>query len=538
MSQQIQNPASPLAPVRKKSSVVASTGIVSLLTLVSRIFGLARDSILALTLGTNLGADAFAVAFRIPNIFRRMFAEGNLTLSFVPVFSESLKSSQQQAKKLVNTTFTFLSLVLILLTLFGVIAASWWVFMAAPGFVQNPEKFALTRLLTQITFPYIFLVSLGALAMGILNSKKHFAAPAASPIFLNIGIILGAVFFSRFFSEPSIGVAWGVLLGGVFQLMIQIPSVMKYGFFPKIDFDFKDPQAKKVFKLMLPAMYGSAAYQVNLLSIYFLASFLREGAVSSLNYAGRVIEFPLGIFAISIATVLLPRFSDHAAQKRTEKLTSSLMQALNAVWWLNVPAMVAMVVLSKPITALLFFRGQFDLDSLKLTEQALTYYALGLPFVSGSRILTNAFYAMQDSKKPVIATNISVVVNILVGVALMFWIEHRGLALAVSIGAAVNFFYLLKYYREKAGALGLKKALRELTKVMLAAMVMGAALIVVQHYWDWSLARFWTRLAYVLSLIGIGLVIYLMLTFVLKAEFSQKISQFLLRRLKKSSAAN
>ncbi len=532
MKKSSDNLVAPIAPISKPKSLVASTSTVGFFTLISRFFGLARDSIIALTLGTHMGADAFAVAFRIPNVFRRMFAEGNLTLSFVPVFTESLKSSHRQAHKLVNTTFTFLSLILSVLTFFGVIAATWWVWMAAPGFADDPEKFALTRLLTQITFPYILLISLGALAMGILNTKRHFASSAASPIFLNIGIILGAFFFAKYFSEPSIGVAWGVLLGGVLQLAIQIPYVIKYGFFPRLDFHFRDPEAKKVFKLMLPAMYGSAAYQVNLLSIYFLASFLAEGAVSSLNYAGRVIEFPLGIFAISIATVLLPAFSEHASQKNNEKMTRSLMQALNAVWWLNVPAMVAMIVLAKPITALLFFRGKFDLASLDLTQEALIYYALGLPFVSATRILTNAFYAMQESKKPVVATNISVVVNILAGVALMFWLGHRGLALAVSIGAAVNFFYLIKYYREKMGSLGLGKALNELSKVLVSAVLMGIVLCLVQYYWDWSLVPFWRRLFYVLSLVVIGLVSYTFLTFTLNAEFSSKIKELFLRKFK------
>jgi len=492
------------------SRIAGRAGLVGSLTLVSRLFGLARDAVIAYVLGTKAAADAFYVAFRIPNLLRRMLAEGNLTLSFVPVFTESLHKSKKEAREVADVTFTLMTLLLALISLAGVLGAAWFVRVTALGFTEDPEKFALTVTLTRITFPYIFLVSLGALMMGILNARKHFAAPALAPVLLNIGIIFGAVFLSRYYSQPSVGIAWGVLVGGFLQLLIQVPVLIRHGFFPRINFNFKLPAVRKILKLMLPALYGSAVYQINLLAITFMASFLPTGSISYLWYADRVIEFPLGIFAISLATVALPTLSDHAALKDHEKMKQTLRRTLRMVWILNVPAAIGLAVLAKPILALLFYRGDFGVSSTELTAQALRFFAIGLPFVSATRITASAFYAVQEARKPVRAANLAVLVNILAGAALLLPLEHRGLALAVSLGSITNFTLLMIYYRRKVGPLGLGKLTGIALRLVLAGGIMGGVLWLIQRSWDLSFAPLWTRLGYVLAMIAIGLIVYLL----------------------------
>src|SRR5262249_26432554 len=272
-------------------SMVGRAGIVGVITLFSRIFGFVRDATIAYVLGAHAAADAFYVAFRIPNLLRRLLAEGNLTLSFIPVFTESQRRSRVEAKELVDILFTILLCVNLWLVVAGVLGAAFFVRATALGFTQDPGKFALTVQLTRITFPYLLLVSLGALAMGILNSRKRFAIPAFSPVMLNLGILFGALVLSRRLSVPAVGIAWGVVLGGALQLGIQLPAVAREGFFPKLRFRWRHPAVKKVGRLMLPTLYGSAVYQINLLAITFLASYLPTGSVSYLWYADRVVEF-------------------------------------------------------------------------------------------------------------------------------------------------------------------------------------------------------------------------------------------------------
>ncbi len=510
--------------------MVGRAGMVGLVTLLSRFFGLARDSAIAYVLGTRAAADAFYVAFRIPNLLRRLLAEGNLTMSFVPVFTESMKRSKQEAKDVVDITFSLLLILLSIVTVAGVLGAAFFVRMTALGFSEDPQKFELTVLLTRITFPYIFFVSLGALAMGILNARKRFLTPAFSPVLLNVGIIAGAALLARYFSTPSIGIAWGVIVGGVLQLLIQIPSLVKEGFFPRLNFNWRHPAVRKIAKLMLPSIYGSAVYQINLLAITFMASYLPTGAVSYLWYADRVIEFPLGVFAISLATVVLPTLSEHAADRDFVKMKQAFRRALSTVWLVNIPAAVGLAVLAEPIIAVLFYRGGFTQESTRLTAQTLQCFAVGLPFVSATRITTSAFYAVQNSKKPVIAANIAVVVNILAGLALIGPLQHRGLALGVSLGSVANFLLHIWDYRKEVGGLGLRKMLGSVIKMAAAALLMAAALWLVQHYWDWTFAPFMERSFYLAALIAAGSAVYGVAVLILKPEGAAELLRRFRRR--------
>jgi putative peptidoglycan lipid II flippase len=516
----------------ESTALTAQAGVVGAFTFLSRILGLIRDGAIAYALGTRAAADAFYVAFRIPNLLRRMLAEGNLTLSFVPVFTESMHRSKREAREVVDVTFTLMSLFLILLSVAGVLGAAFFVRFTALGFSEDPEKFALTVYLTRITFPYILLVSLAALAMGILNARKHFAVPAFAPSLMNLGMILGALYFSRFFAKPAEGVAWGVLLGGVLQLVVQVPLLIRYGFFPRVNFNFRHPAVKKILRLMGPTIYGSAVYQINVLAITFMASFLPTGSVSYLWYADRVVEFPLGIFAISLATVALPLLSDHAARKDYALMKETLAKVLSMVWLLNIPAAVALFILAEPILAVLFYRGGFTQASNVSTAQALRFFALGLPFVSAARITSSAFYAVQDAKKPVIAANLAVLANIAVGAALLHPLQHRGLALGVSIGSLINFLLLMFFYRKKVGPIGLRAILQDTLKILIAAAAMGAVLYFILSRWNLSYAPFFPRLGFLAVLIGVGLAVYLSAALALKIQGLRPLQQGLMRKFR------
>lgn len=517
----------------ESTRLTSQAGVVGALTFLSRIFGLVRDAAIAYTLGTRAAADAFYVAFRIPNLLRRMLAEGNLTLSFVPVFTESTYRSKKEAREVVDITFTLMSLFLILLSIAGVVGASLFVRATALGFSEDSEKFALTVHLTRITFPYILLVSLAALAMGILNARKHFAVPAFAPTLMNLGMIAGALYLSRYFAKPAEGIAWGVLLGGILQLVVQIPLLIRYGFFPRLNFHFRHPSVKKILRLMGPTLYGSAVYQINLLAITFMASFLPTGSVSYLWYADRVVEFPLGIFAISLATVALPLLSDHAARRDYAEMKRTMGKVLSMVWLLNIPAAVGLFVLAEPVLALLFYRGDFDRSSTLLTAQALRFFVLGLPFVSAARITSSAFYAVQEAKKPVLAANLAVIINIAAGAALIFPLQHRGLALGVSIGSFSNFLLLMYFYRRTVGPLGLRAILKDTLKILVAAAAMGGVLYFVLSQWNLSYAPFWQRLGFVLAMLATGLAVYIAAAFVLRIEGLQPLVRGLKRKFNK-----
>lgn len=516
------------------AKVSSRAGMVGFYTFLSRIFGLGRDTLIAYLLGAKEAADAFYVAFRIPNLLRRLLAEGALTISFIPVFTEYLKKDKKEAKLVADYTFTLLSLLLFVITLIGVVFAAFFVKATAFGFTEDPEKYALTVQLTRITFPYIFLVSLGALAMGILNSLKHFSTPAASPILLNVGIILGAVLLRHHVPQPSIALAIGVILGGVMQIGLQIPALMKLGFLPRISWNPHHPGVVKIVKLMLPSIYGSAVYQLNLFAITFMASFLTTGSVSYLWYADRVMEFPLGVFAISFATVILPQLSDHAADKNLPKLKASFLEGLRMIYFINFPATVGLIVLAELIISVLFQHGHFSAESTLMTAQTLQCFALGLPFVSGTRITSSAFYAMQDSKTPVKAANIAVFANIAMGALLLKPLGHRGLALGVAFGSLFNFYLHLYDFRKKMGPLGLKKLAGSVLQMIVASAGMGACLYAAQPWLRAHLGPSTVgRMAALVALILLGVISYFIFAKLLRIGETEHFLAILKRRVKR-----
>lgn len=456
-------------------------GIFGFYTLISRILGLVRDSVIAYFFGTKASADAFYVAFRIPNLLRRLLAEGSLTMAFVPVFTEYLKQSREEGKRVADIVFTYLSILLTLLTILGVIFAPQIVKVIAYGFEGSPDKFALTVYLTRIMFPYIFLVSLMALAMGVLNTLKIFGAPAASPILLNLGIIAGASIFSRWFGQPTVGLALGVIIGGVLQLSLQIPWLMREGMIPRFNLDYHHPALRRIGLIMLPSVYGGAVYQINVLVITLLASFLPNGSVSYLWYADRINEFPLGLFAVAIATASLPTLSEHVADKNHEAFKGTLNYSMRIALTESIPAMFGLLLFAEPIIRLLFQRGAFTAESTAGTVGALRMFAIGIPFVTGVRNIVPAFYAMKDAKTPVYMATVALVVNALLAFILMKPLLHMGLALSMSIASVVNFVLLIYAFRRKMGLFGGRSLFKSTGRSILACHGIVAVFIICKY---------------------------------------------------------
>ena len=483
-------------------------------TLVSRILGFLRDMVTAYFLGAGMTADAFFVAFRIPNLLRRLLAEGSLTVAFVPVFTEYLsQKGRDEAFVMARAMFTALTLSLLFITLFGEIFSPLLVKVMAPGFADDPQKYRITVDLTRIVFPYIFFVSLVAICMGILNSMHHFAAPALSPALLNLCLIGSLYLWGRSWNQPVYALAVGVLLGGTAQLALQIPYMRSRGFSFKPSFYFSHPAIKKVMVLMGPAALGSAVYQLNILISTLLASLLPQGSVSYLYYADRVVEFPLGIFAIALGTAALPSMSRHTADGDMAGLIQTFSHALRLVLFITLPAMTGLIVLRRPIVEILFQRGAFDVLSTQKTSIALLYYSLGLWAFSALRILVSAFSALQDTKTPVKVAALSLGANIVLSLILMGPLKHGGLALATSFSAALQSTVLLFILRKRLGRLDGHKILSSLLKTTCCSLGMALILYIVPTFFSPD-----GRLASLAFFITMGAFAYFALAWRLKCE--------------------
>ena len=520
----------------EKRNLGRAAGVVSFFTLQSRILGLIRDMVLAALFGSGMAADAFFVAFRIPNLLRRLFAEGSLTIAFIPVFTEYLTlKGKKDAFDLARVVLTTLSIILVVVTLLGILFSPWIVRIQAFGFGGSGVKYDLTVLLTRITFPYIFFISIVAFFMGVLNSLRRFAAPAAAPIFLNLGIIGAAYLISPHCEAPIVGVAIGVLIGGALQVGLQIPWAIREGLrlYPKWQLDH--PALKRIGLLMLPAILGSAVYQFNQFMGTLLATFLQEGSVSWLYYADRLVQFPLGIFAIAISTAALPSLATEAAKKDLGQFQSTLNHALCLVFFITLPSMVGLIILGKPIIQILFERGAFDARSSVMTAYALFYYTLGLWAFSGVRIMVSAFYALQDTKTPVKVAIIALVINLTLSLALMGPLKHGGLALALSLASAVQFLLLVFFLKKKTSEVNLRPVLKAVSKSLLAASLMGLG--VYYFHSKWLIAGEGTGLPgmviNLVALIVIGIIIYFGTARVLGCTEIASIMGMLSRKRKK-----
>jgi putative peptidoglycan lipid II flippase len=459
----------------EKTQVARAAGIVGSATLLSRLMGYARDMVMSWAFGTGLAADAFYVAYRIPNLLRELLAEGSMSAAFIPVFTETLtKESKESARHLANAVFARLLVILAVLTLLGIIFAPLVVKAIAWGFKGDLDKYTATVQLTRIMFPYLLFIGLAALAMGMLNSLRSFLTPALSPVMLNVMQITAVVLSIRFLPDPIIGVAVGVVVGGLFQFLIQVPGLRKQGMMMRPQFQPSHPGVAKIGKLALPIMLSSSVTQVNIFVSTILASFLATGSITYLFYGMRFIHFPLGIFGIAIATAVLPTMSAQAARKEPEAFRETLSLGLRLVFFIMFPAMAGLIALRVPIVNLLLEHGQFDRISTTGTAAAILYYSVGLWAFAGVRIVAQAFYSLQDTKTPVKIAALAMVTNILLSIILMGPLAHGGLALATSLAAMLNIGLLTLQLRKKIGRMDGGRILTSLLKIIPASVVMGA----------------------------------------------------------------
>src|SRR5688572_13782552 len=429
-------------------NLLRALATVSSLTMVSRVLGYLRDFLIARLFGASLATDAFFVAFKIPNLLRRMFAEGAFSQAFVPVLSGyKNRDGVEETRALIDRVATLLFLALVITAALGMALAPLIVHLTAPGFAADPQKFDLTVTLLRITFPYIAFISLVALAAGILNTWNRFSVPAITPALLNLSFIFGALFFAERFEQPVTVLAWAVFVGGALQLAFQVPFLVRLGLLPRWRLDWKHPGVRRVLTLMAPAAFGVSVSQVSLLINQVFASFLITGSISWLYYADRLMELPAGVLGVAVGTILLPSLSKYHAQANPGEYARLLDWGLRITVLLAVPAAAALAVLALPLIATLFHYGRFTAQDASMTQQALIAYSVGLVGMILVKILAPGFYARQNVVTPVKIGVLTLVATQAMNFALVGPLKHAGLALAIGLGACLNAGLLYRTLR-------------------------------------------------------------------------------------------
>ena len=506
----------------REKGLLRSSSVVSAMTFMSRILGLVRDVCFARYLGAEASADAFYIAFKIPNFFRRLFAEGAFAQAFVPVLSEyRAQGSHAAVKVLINNVAGVLGLSLLLFTAFAIAFSPFVAMIFAPGYTSDPVKFELVAELLRITFPYLLLISLTGFAGGILNSYDRFAVPALTPVWLNVVLITAAVAVAPSMQQPAFALAWGVFLAGVVQLLFQLPFLARLRLLPNPKLDHRHPGVKKIFKLMLPAIFGVSVSQINLLLDTVLASLLPTGSVSWLYYSDRLSELPLGVFAVAIGTVILPKLSRLHAEQAPQQFSHTLDWALRTILLIAVPAAVALMVVAEPILTTLFQYGKTSAHDVYMASFSLRAYALGLIAFMLIKVLAPGFYARQDTKTPVKIGVIAMVANMLFNVAfvapLYFWFDlgHMGLALATAASAYLNAALLLRGLQRAAIYTPRPGWWRVVWQQVAANAVMCAVLLLLLNHWGaWADKDTWQRVWQLIVVCGLGLTGYVVGLFI------------------------
>ncbi|HEY5035865.1 MAG TPA: murein biosynthesis integral membrane protein MurJ [Chthoniobacterales bacterium] len=496
-----------------------ATSVVGLAVLCSRLLGLIRETVIAALFGASKNMDAFLTAFRAPNMLRDLFAEGALSTAFVTTFSRRIATEGDQsawrlASKVATLTLVFMSAV----TLLGVLFAPYVIDVLAPGFA--PEKAALTITLTRIMFPFILLVSLAALVMGMLNAKHVFGMPALSSSFFNLGSSIGGVALCywldpqpnwrhpHFGERGLIGLALGSLLGGLLQLLVQLPSAHGVGFRFRFDFNWRDPGVRTILGLMAPATIAASAVQVNVAVNSGFASSLGNGPITWLNIAFRLMQLPLGVFGVAIATVTLPLVSRSAATGNTREFRGALAHAMRLVMLLTIPSAIGLIVLAEPIIAMIYQHGRFSINSTEQTAAALRFYAIGLAGYAGVKVLAPAFYALDKRRLPMVVSLISIGVNFALNWLFTFHLGfgHRGLALSTSFVATTNFLLLYAMMRHYTGRLETGAMLSSLGKLAVAGVILGAICWVAQAFFFSNVVHQpeWQRIVDVFATIAVA----------------------------------
>ena len=539
----------------KRSSVARSAGLVSIAIMASRVLGLAREMVFAYFFGASksFANDAYVIAFRIPNLLRDLFAEGALSSAFVPVFSDYLvNKDEKEAFRLSNLVATGLILVLGLFVVLGIVFADPLVAFIAPGFQADPAKFALTVRLTRIMMPFILLVALAAQSMGILNARNRFGIPALASSFFNMGSIVGGVFFAALLADPKfshpfnaiaenptegiVGMAYGVLIGGFLQYAVQWPSLRRVGFRYRPMLSFKDPGVRRMFGLMGPALIGGAAVQVNVLINSNFASNIPGGSgpVSWLNFAFRLMQFPIGVFGVAIATATLPAVSRSAARKDEADFRHTLASSMRLAFLLTIPSAVGLIVLGQPIIALIYERGPFGRTDTEHTAAVLAFYAIGLSGYAAVKILAPAFYALGDSRTPMIISLGSMATNFVMNWSLVGVLQERGLALSTSTVALANCGLLYFIMRRRINGIEGSRTALAIAKILIAASAMAIGCWAVSSAAARLLGdNFVARLIIVTISVGVSSGLFYLIASLLGVEELKAATDALTRRFKK-----
>jgi len=503
--------------------LVKSTVTVSGMTLLSRILGFIRDMVVARIFGAGLGTDAFFVAFKIPNFMRRLFAEGAFSQSFVPVLSEyKTQREHDEIKRLTDDVAGTFGAVLLLITIIGVLAAPLLIAVFAPGFIDEPGKYDLATEMLRFTFPYIFFISLTAFAGGILNTYGRFGVPAFTPVLLNLVLISCALWLAPQMDEPIMALAWGVFIAGLAQLLFQFPFLAKLKLLPRPRFNRKSEGVQKIKTLMIPAIFGSSVAQINLLLDTLIASFLVTGSVTWLYFSDRLVEFPLGVFGIALATVILPNLSRQHAAASTEAFSRTLDWALRWVLIVGTPAMVGLFLLAGPMLTTLFQYGEFSQHDVEMAARSLMAYSIGLMGFILVKVLSPGFFARQDTKTPVKIGIIAMVANMVMNVILVFPLAHAGLALATSLSAFLNAFLLFRVLRREGVYSPESGWLKLMLQVLVANLAMAALL-----WWgagdlqSWFALSGWQRCMQLLLWIAAGAALYFAVLLLSGVKFRQ-----------------
>jgi putative peptidoglycan lipid II flippase len=458
-------------------NLLRTLATVSGMTMLSRILGFLRDFVIARAFGAGLMTDAFFVAFRLPNLLRRLFAEGAFSQAFVPVLAEyRQRRGDAETKLLVDRVASVLLLAVMAITLLGIIGSPLLIAISAPGFVDDADKFALTVTLTRITFPYIAFMSLVAFSAGILNTWSRFALPAFTPVLLNIAFILMALFAAPWFDPPVLALAWAVFIGGVLQLALQVPALKRLGMLPRFDPQWRDAGVQRILKLMAPAVLGVSVSQISLLINTIFASFLDSGSVSWLYYADRLMELPAGLLGAALGTILLPSLSKSHSAGNTAEFSSLLDWGLRLTFLLTLPAALALALLATPLLATMFQYGAFTANDVLQTRAALVAYSVGLTGLILVKVLAPGFYSRQDIRTPVKIALFTLILTQVMNLLFIGSLKHAGLALSIGLASCANAILLWHGLRQRGAYLPAPGWTAYFLKIIVALAAMGSVL--------------------------------------------------------------
>jgi putative peptidoglycan lipid II flippase len=491
-------------------NLLKSLATISGLTLVSRILAFVRDVLIARIFGAGMATDAFFVAFKLPNLLRRLFAEGAFSQAFVPIFGEyKNRRGHEETQLLVDHVITMLAIILFAVTLIGIIAAPILVYISAPGFLKDAAKFDLTVQLLRITSPYIFFISLVAVAAGILNTYNKFWVPAFAPILLNLCFIGGALWLAPYCNPPIMALAWAVFVAGIVQLAFQIPFLKEIGMLPSIRFNWNDEGMWRVIKQMGPAVFGVSIGQISLIINTIFASFLVAGSVSWLYYADRLMEFPSGMLGAALGTILLPSLSKCYASNNTAEYSRLLDWGLRLTIMLTLPAALALGMIAVPLLATFFQHGAFAAHDVLMTSYALIGYSVGLIGLILVKILAPGFYARQNIKTPVKIGIITLLATQAMNALFIGWIQHAGLALSIGLGACLNSAILFYYLRKGEIYLPEPGWAKFFAKVTIAVLALAITLwFGMGTEQSWLTSSGWSRILRLSALVAGGVVVY------------------------------